>query len=179
MRIIGGALKGRVIGVNKKLPVRPTTDFAREGLFNVLENQIDFEDISLLDLFAGTGMISLEFLSRGAKNALAIDNHPNCVTHIRQLASTFQVSLEAQKRNVFQFLKNTDLSFNFIFADPPYHLSNIDEISTLVFQNNSLLMPNGILVVEHSKHTQLANSANFVETRKYGNVNFSFFKHNA
>lgn len=177
MRVIGGEFKGRNVHIPKNLPVRPTTDFAREGLFNVLNNQLDFNELTVLDLFSGTGLISLEFLSRGVKSTLSIDIHPNCLKHIRNLANEFDVNWLAQKRDVFNFLKNTDLQFDLIFADPPYDLKNINEITPLVFQNTNLLHPDGVLIVEHSKRTDLSKHINFVDSRKYGNVNFSFFKH--
>jgi 16S rRNA (guanine(966)-N(2))-methyltransferase RsmD len=176
VRVIGGEFKGRHIQVSKSLPVRPTTDFAREGLFNVLDNQIEFEGLKILDLFSGTGMISLEFISRGVENVLSIDIHPNCVNHIRNTASIFSKKWLVQKRNVFHFVKSSKLNFDIVFADPPYDLKNIVEIPSLVFNNKTLLNQNGILIVEHSKRTDLSKQINFVETRKYGNVNFSFFK---
>ena len=177
MRVIGGEFKGRNVHIPKNLPVRPTTDFAREGLFNVLNNQLDFNELTVLDLFSGTGLISLEFLSRGVKSILSIDIHPNCLKHIRNLANEFDVNWLAQKRDVFNFLKNTDLQFDLIFADPPYDLKNINEITPLVFQNTNLLHPDGVLIVEHSKRTELSKHINFVDSMKYGNGNFSVFKH--
>lgn len=176
MRVIGGALKGRRIEIAKNLPVRPTTDFAREGLFNILGNKIDFEEVTLLDLFSGTGLISLEFLSRGAKSVVSLDNHPNCVNHIRKLAKEFNWDWTVYKRNVFYFLNNHEGNYNLIFADPPYDLKDIPQIPELVFKAEGLLSPDGLLIVEHSKRTDLTQAINFVEMRKFGNVVFSFFK---
>lgn len=176
MRVIGGELKGRRIDIPKNLPARPTTDFAREGLFNILNNRINFEGLNILDMFSGTGLISLEFFSRGAVSSVSIDNHPNCVNHLRKLAKSFQLKWTIYKRNVFYFLNNHEGSYDLIFADPPYDLKEIPQIPELVYKAEGLLKPGGLLIVEHSKRTDLSQVINFVEMRKFGNVVFSFFK---
>lgn len=176
MRIIGGTYKGRVIRVPQGLPVRPTTDFAKEGLFNILSNKIDFEEVNSLDLFSGTGHISFELASRGAKNLTCVDKNARCVNFIRQLSKDLSFNIHVIKADVFKFiasLKNS--SFNLIFADPPYDLSNIGEIHDLVF-DNKLLADGGILIIEHGAKTDLSAMEGFTQVRKYGNVNFSFFE---
>lgn len=174
MRIIGGAHKGKVIKVPKDLPVRPTTDFAKEGLFNILNNKLDFEGLKVLDLFSGTGHISLEFASRGAKDIVAIDQHFKCAGFLKSIGKELNFNIQANKGDVFEFLKSARSSYDLIFADPPYDLPNIPEIHKLVFENN-LLNPGAILIIEHGAKTKLDGLTGFSSHRKYGNVNFSFF----
>lgn len=175
MRIIGGQHRGRVIKVPPGLPVRPTTDFAKEGLFNILNNRLDFERLKVLDLFSGTGHISLEFASRGAEQVLAVDGHFKCCRFLRDTASQLQLgAIHTQKADVFDFLKDCKQAFDVIFADPPYDLENIPEIHQLVF-DRKLLQPEGILILEHGPRTKLDTLTGFIQLRKYGNVNFSFF----
>lgn len=175
MRIIGGILKGKQIVAPKNLPVRPTTDFAKEALFNILNNKIDFEDITVLDLFTGTGNMALEFASRGAKKVTAVDMHTPCVNFVKTTAKTLGlINVATDRADVFKYLTKSNNTFDVIFADPPYELTNIDSISELVI-DNSLLAENGILIVEHGPKTSLINKKGYIETRKYGNVHFSFF----
>lgn len=178
MRIISGHNRGRKITPPKNLPVRPTTDFAKEGLFNILANRIDFEAIKVLDLFAGTGNISYEFASRGSISIKAVDINNQCVEFIRKTAEDLKFNhLRSIKSNVFQYLNNTVDSFDLIFADPPYDMEESINIPDLVFENE-LLNDTGILVIEHSRKLSFAEHSNFSEHRKYGNVNYSFFKKN-
>ena len=175
MRIIGGTYKGKQILAPKNLPVRPTTDFAKEGLFNILNNKLDFFDISVLDLFCGIGNISLEFASRGAPKIYSIDKHTPCLDFVKQTAKTLKLSsILTERADVFKYLEKTHSNFDLIFADPPYELENIPQIHDLVFSKN-LLNPNGLLIIEHSSKTDLSAKKNYLETRKYGNVHFSFF----
>lgn len=175
MRIISGHNRGRKITPPKNLPVRPTTDFAKEGLFNILANRINFEDLKVLDLFAGTGNISFEFASRGSLSIIAVDINKHCVEFIRKTAEDLKFqNLRSTKSNVFHYLNNTVESFDLIFADPPYDLDDSANIPDLIFENN-LLKDDGILVVEHSRNLSFVEHSNFIEHRKYGNVNFSFF----
>jgi 16S rRNA (guanine966-N2)-methyltransferase len=175
VRIIGGTHKGRAIRVPKGLPVRPTTDFAKEGLFNILTNKLDFEEMEVLDLFSGTGHISFEFGSRGARMVQAVDANFRCVAFIRDTASMLQLPVNTLKSDVFAFLKNCHSSFDLIFADPPYDLENIPEIHRLVI-SGKLLKPGGMLIIEHGPRTDLSMLEGFSQARKYGNVSFSFFE---
>ena len=175
MRIISGKYRGKKINAPKNLPVRPTTDFAKESLFNILANRVDFEDLKVLDLFAGTGSISFEFASRGSKSVKAVDMNNHCIDFIRKMADDLNFSnLTSTKSNVFQYLNNNIDSFNLIFADPPYDLADSVNIPDLIFDNN-LLKDDGILIIEHSRNLSFSEHSNFREHRKYGNVNFSFF----
>lgn len=176
MRIIGGIHKGKQLLTPKNLPVRPTTDFAKEGLFNILNNRVDFEEIEVLDLFCGTGNISLEFASRGAKRVISVDKHTACVSFVKDMAKALKMNqLYTDRADVFKYLQQCTIKFDLIFADPPYDMEDISKISDLVFQQE-LLEPDGLLIVEHGPRTNLSDKANYLETRKYGNVNFSFFQ---
>ena len=175
MRIIGGKFKGKVIKLPKDLSVRPTTDFAKEALFNILSNSIDFDNLKVLDLFSGTGHISLEFASRGSCSIISVDKNFKCVGFLRSITKELNLEINALKTDVFEFLKKCNLKFDVIFADPPYDLIDIPKIHELVFQSN-LLSENGLLIVEHGPKTKLDDLLGFEQLRKYGNVNFSFFK---
>ncbi len=176
MRIISGTHKGKRINPPKNLPVRPTTDFAKEGLFNILNNKIDFEETIVLDLFAGTGSISLEFASRQAKQITSIDSNYHCTEFIRKIATELQYeNLRAIKANVFNFLSNKKIACDLIFADPPYDMAEIEQIPELIFKNE-ILNKDGIFILEHSRKFDFSEHPRFTEHRKYGNVNFSFFK---
>lgn len=177
MRIISGLYKSRKIVAPKNLPVRPTTDMAKEGLFNVLNNLYYFDDISVLDLFAGTGNISYEFASRGTTNLICVDQDFGCIKFINQTAETFKMTIQTIKSDVFKYLEKANIQTNIIFADPPYGFE--DEqfflISELVFKNN-LLLEGGLLIIEHSKHTILSNQPYFSYSKNYGSNVFSFFE---
>lgn len=176
MRIISGKYKGRRITAPKKLPVRPTTDMAKEALFNILNNQYYFKDISLLDLFAGTGSISYEFASRGTEQITCIDQDYGCIMFINKTAEEFEMPIQAIKSNVYKFLEKAKQKSTVIFADPPYAFSieQFSKIPELVFQND-LLDNDGILIIEHSKHTDLSNLSNYQYSKNYGGNMFSFF----
>lgn len=177
MRIINGTHKGKSIVAPKNLPVRPTTDFAKEGLFNILSNEFDIEDIEMLDLFSGTGNIAFEFASRGAKNIRCIDINYSCVAFIKKTSKALGFNqLNVFKNDVFKYLKQYDHSFDIIFSDPPYDLKEIPQIPDLVF-DNQLLKENGWLIVEHDKRTDISDHPKFFRLRKYGNVHFSIFQH--
>lgn len=176
MRIIGGIHKGKQLLAPKNLPVRPTTDFAKEGLFNILNNKIDFDELTVLDLFCGIGNISLEFASRGAKKIYSIDKHSPCINFVKDTAKSLKLNnIFTERADVFKYLEKCTSTFDVIFADPPYELDNIAGIHDLVFDNN-LLNENGLLIIEHGVRTDLSIKKNYMETRKYGNVNFSFFQ---
>jgi 16S rRNA (guanine966-N2)-methyltransferase len=174
MRIIGGRFKGRTIKLPKDLPVRPTTDFAKEGLFNILSNRLDPSELKILDLFSGTGHISLEFASRGSTDITAVDNNFKCAGFLRSTAKELDLNINTVKSDVFSFLKNNLTTYDLIFADPPYDLENIPQIHEEVFRNN-MLTRGGLLIIEHGPRTKLETLSHFSEHRKYGNVNFSFF----
>lgn len=180
MRIISGFLKARRFSIPKSFPSRPTTDFAKEGLFNVLEHQMALYDLEILDLCAGTGNISFEFLSREAGEVTAVDVNSNCLKYIRKNAEEFKISdkLETIKLDILLYLKRTDRKFDLIFADPPYEYKFHEEIAQIVFERD-LLNDGGLLIIEHGRHTKLTDKPHFELVRQYGNVYFSFFRKDA
>lgn len=158
------------------LPARPTTDYAKSGLFNVLANEVDFEGLQVLDLFAGIGGISMEFLSREAKWVTAVDVNFKCINFIKDTAAKFKVNnVSCVRFDVFKYLKQCDKKFDLIFADPPFDLEEADLISSIVFEKN-LLNPGGVLIVEHYSKRVLPFHPNFVSVRTYGNCAFSFYR---
>ena len=177
MRIISGQHKSRKIIAPKKLPVRPTTDMAKESLFNILNNSYYFDEISVLDLFAGTGNISYEFASRGTEKIISVDKNFGCTKFINETADMLNMSIQVIKGDVFKYLETTNQKHTVIFADPPYNfdLELFSEIPELVFKNQ-LLENDGVLIVEHSKHTDLSNLANYSYSKSYGGNMFSFFE---
>lgn len=177
MRIISGLYKSRKIIAPKNLPVRPTTDMAKESLFNIINNLYYFDDISVLDLFAGTGNISYEFASRGTEQITCVDQDFGCIKFINKTAETFEMPIQTIKSDVFKFLEKTAIQSNIIFADPPYSFTDeqFSKIPELIFKNN-LLLDDGLLIVEHSKHTDLSNLKNFAYSKSYGGNVFSFFE---
>lgn len=176
MRIIGGKLKGIRLQPPNNLPVRPTTDMAKEALFNILNNRFDLENCEILDLFCGTGNLSFEFASRAAESILAIDQHFGCVNWVKNTAKQHQLdNIQVQKADAFKILKQLKKPFDLIFADPPYNLPQIPQIPALVAENN-LLKPNGLLIVEHQSMMKMDSQPGYTETRKYGNSSFSFFE---
>ncbi len=179
MRIISGTYKRRKIIAPKNLPVRPTTDMAKESLFNIINNLYYFEDISVLDLFAGTGNISYEFASRGTENITCVDQNFNCIKFINKTADSFEMPIQTIKSDVFKFLEKATIKSDVIFADPPYNFSDeqFANIPEMVF-SNQLLKENGLLIVEHSKHTDLSKLNNFSYSKGYGGNVFSFFELN-
>lgn len=156
------------------MTVRPTTDFAKESLFNILVNRFDLEEVTALDLFAGTGNISYELCSRGAERVVAVDIQFKNTRFIQRTAMDMGMPLQVLKSDVFKYLRTTALTFDLIFADPPYDLGNIADIPKLVFENE-LLAPDGLLIVEHDERTDLSHLKHFEQLRRYGKVNFSFF----
>ena len=176
MRIISGKYKGRRIQAPKKLPVRPTNDMAKEALFNIINNQYYFDEITVLDLFAGIGSIAYEFASRGTENIICIDEDFGCINFIENTADEFNMPIKCIKSDAFKYLQSCDNKYTIIFADPPYNFSDdlFKKIHNLVFQNN-LLDNEGLLIIEHSKHTDLSQLENFSSSRNYGGNMFSFF----
>ena len=176
MRIIGGKLKGLRINPPANLPVRPTTDLAKEALFNILYNQFDFEEIRVLDLFSGTGNLSLEFASRGVPEIVAVDREFGCFNYLKKMSKELKLeTIQPYKSDVFKFLELETEPFDLIFADPPYDLTRIPEIAKVVFERN-LVKPGGYLIVEHPSMKKLDNHPNFKEQRQYGSSSFSFFE---
>ena len=177
MRIISGQFKGRRISPPKKLPVRPTTDMSKEALFNILNNHFNFTELRILDLFAGTGNISYEFASRGSEPIIAVDADYGCVSFIKKTATEFEFNLTAIKSDVFAFLEKNKGEYDIIFADPPYGISQaeFEKVVTLVFEKQ-LLAEEGMLVLEHSKHTKLNHLEHFSFERNYGGSIFTFFE---
>ncbi|RSK38537.1 RsmD family RNA methyltransferase [Mangrovimonas spongiae] len=178
MRIISGQFKGRKLQAPKQLPVRPTTDMAKEAFFNILNNNYYFDELSVLDLFAGTGNISYEFASRGTTQITAVDGHYGCIKYINQTALQFDMPIQTIKSDVFKFLEHYKTKHTIIFADPPYDfdLEAFSKIPELVFKNN-ILEPHGYLIIEHSKHTNLSHLDYFNQSKSYGGSVFSFFEH--
>ena len=175
MRIIGGTHGGRVIRTPSNLPVRPTTDLAKESLFNILNNRIDFEGLRILDLFSGTGNISYEFASRGALEVVAVENNFKCCHFIKTTAVSFGFSqVQVVKSDVFSFLSGEMLPFDIIFSDAPFESGNLEDIPRLVFENG-LLLKEGWLIIEHEPRKNFSGFQYFCERREYGRVNFSFF----
>ncbi|MBQ7222616.1 MAG: RsmD family RNA methyltransferase [Bacteroidales bacterium] len=176
MRIIGGTLKGKQINPPKNYAARPTTDFAKEGLFNTLVNEVDFETISMLDLFSGTGSISFEAASRGCRDIVSVEMNPLHASFIKSAAKELGISgMQVVRHNVFDFLNICSRSFDLIFADPPYAIEGLDTIPDRVLEKN-LLADGGILILEHSGDYSFGNHPRFVKEKKYGNVHFSYFK---
>lgn len=177
MRIISGQFKGRRISPPKKLPVRPTTDMSKEALFNILNNHFNFTELRILDLFAGTGNISYEFASRGSEPIISVDADFGCVSFIKKTATEFDFNLTAIKSDVFTFLGKNKGEYDIIFADPPYGISQaeFEKVVTLVFEKQ-LLAEEGMLIIEHSKHTKLNHLEHFSFERNYGGSIFSFFE---
>lgn len=177
MRIISGKYKSRRLTAPKNLPVRPTTDMAKEGLFNVLNNWYYFHEINVLDLFSGTGNISFEFGSRGTTDILAVDQHSGCIHFINKTAEALELPIQTIKSDVFSFLEKHQGTYDVVFADPPYDLSEeqFAAIATTVFKND-LLSEKGTLVIEHSQETNLSNVPNFTQSKRYGGCLFSFFE---
>lgn len=174
MRIIAGIYKGKNIIAPKNLPVRPTTDFAKESLFNILINRIDFSNTNLLELFAGTGNIGYEFASRGCTNITSVDVNFQCVQFIKQMNRELKLNNRIIRSDAIRFLKQTKEPYSFIFADPPYQMEGITSIPNIIFKKN-LLTKGGTLIIEHDKKWDFSDHSNFQEKRNYGRVNFSFF----
>ena len=176
MRVITGIYKGRHFNVPRSFKARPTTDFAKENIFNVLNGYIDFAGATALDLFAGTGSISLELLSRGCASVVSVEADRDHAQFIRQCLQKLETDKGMLIRgDVFRFLKTCRQQFTLVFADPPYTLPKLPTIPSRIFEYN-LLKPHGILVFEHGKSNNFSSHPHFVEHRAYGSVNFSIFR---
>lgn len=177
MRIISGKYRGKRLLAPKKLPVRPTTDFAKEALFNILNNHFYFDAITVMDLFAGSGNISYEFASRGCTQISCVDTDAGCLQFIARTATALQFPIQTVKSDVFRFLEKTTQKADIIFADPFYNFT-IEQFAGIVERvfKNKRLHPGGMLIIEHSKHTHLESLPYFSYSKKYGNSVFSFFE---
>lgn len=175
MRIISGNLKGILIQPPKGLPVRPTTDRAKESLFNILENNFTFSKLRVLDLFAGTGNISYEFSSRGVAAVTAVDIHFKCIEFIKSMKQKHQIeNLQIIKKDAFAYLRSCKEKFDIVFADAPYAHREIINIPELVFQNQ-ILNADGWLIIEHETTLDLSHLPNYIQSRVYGQSCFSIF----
>ena len=178
MRIIGGKFKGRrFYPPAKNWPTRPTTDFAKEGLFNIITNHFHFEDLKVLDLFGGTGNHGYEFISRGCKDVTYVDKFGPCVAFVKKIAEVLEIqdNIKIIKSDVFRFIAYTKEQYDYIFAGPPYGLPTIDLIPDLIFEHQ-LLKDDGWFVMEHNPNHSYEDHPNYVEQRHYGKTIFSIFK---
>jgi len=201
MRVVAGKYRGRHFDVPRTFKARPTTDFAKENLFNVLRSYVDFEGDApcALDLFAGTGSITLELLSRGCSHVTSVELDPQHISFIRQFLRALKAedAVTLLRADVLRFLRKASGPYDFIFADPPYALPQLEQLPDLVFSPSScslqegegsptgrdseeqglLLSPSGLFVLEHGRTQDFSSHPNFVDHRSYGSVNFSFFRH--
>ena len=181
MRIIAGKFKGkRFYPPAKNWPTRPTTDFAKEGLFNILANNFDFELLTVLDLFGGTGSHSYECISRGCNNVTYVDNFGACVAFVKKIALNLKITgnIKIVHSDVFKFLMHRTGTYDYIFAGPPYALPRLESIPDLIF-NNHLLKTGGWFVLEHNAHHNFTSHQYCFDVRKYGDTFFSFFENPA
>jgi 16S rRNA (guanine966-N2)-methyltransferase len=179
MRIIGGTLGGRRINPPANMPhTRPTTDIAKEGLFNILQNSLDFESLKTLDLFGGTGSISYELASRGVPDLTIVEKDNAMHAFIKKNAEALQLkNFKVIKLEVFRFIDSCADKFDFIFAGPPYALTTIDELPVRIFEQQ-LLQPSGLFVLEHTPRNDYKSNPNFTRQKNYGTTVFSFFENN-
>ena len=176
MRIISGKFRSIYIPFNKSIKARPTTSSAKEALFNILENKDVLTGSEVLDLFAGTGSIAYEFISRGAKSVVCVDKQINSIKFIRSIAIKHSMNITTCRSDALKYiLKSRKKSLDIIFADPPYNFKNIEKIPELIL-NCGILKKNGLLIFEHGRDVNFQESTNFIEKRTYSNVNFSFFR---
>ncbi len=178
MRIIGGKFSGRRFSPPAdNWPTRPTTDFAKEGLFNILNNRLDFEDLKVLDLFGGTGSHGYEFISRGCSDVTYVDKFPAAVKFVRQTIESLKITEEMKvyQMDVFKYMEACKEKYTYIFAGPPYPLPTLDTIPDCIFKHD-LLDEDGLFVLEHNPNHDFKKHARYVESRNYGTTIFSFFK---
>lgn len=176
MRITGGTLRGRRPNIVKGFPGRPTTDFGRESLFNLLRTRVDLEGLDVLDLFAGTGIVSMEFMSRGVASCHAVDADAKAMRHLQRTFDEMEMdTCQAVRADVVSFLKRVPQSFDLVFADPPYDWIELANLPSMIVQSGVLRLGNWF-IVEHGDRTDLASAPGFLEMRKYGQVHFSLFQ---
>lgn len=175
MRIIAGNLKGRRLNPPANLPVRPTTDMAREALFNILNNYVDYEECTVMDLFSGTGAVAVEFISRGVREVTAIDINSACTDYIKSESARLGLhNMRVVRADVFDLLKRANRKFDIVFADPPYAIEGLDKLPDMVFEHQ-LLNDDGIFILEHPREYTFEEHPHFWQHRNYGKVNFTFF----
>ena len=176
MRITGGSLRGRTLHPPVSLPVRPTTDFAKTALFNILNNYFDFEKLHVLDLFSGAGSIAYEFISRGSLSVNCIDEDLQCINFIKKTATEMKMTnLHCIRSEVFKYINQEGRQWDIIFADPPFELEETDQLPDIIFEKN-LLKEDGWLIVEHQSKRILNCKVKPFDLRKYGNCAFSMFR---
>lgn len=176
MRIVSGSLRGRLINPPKNFRARPTTDFAKESLFNIIANHFDFEGLRVLDLFSGTGSISYEFISRGASVVDSVEKDFHHWQFIRNTANQLKlIGLNPIKGDSFSYIKSCNRQYDIIFADPPYDLQGIDTLPQIIF-NHPVIVDGGWFILEHSNKYNFTDNQHFLEHRVYGSVNFSIFQ---
>ena len=176
MRIVSGKFRGRHFNPPKNITARPTTDFAKESLFNLLQNRLDFDGLDVLDLFAGTGSIGLEFVSRGARSVMSVELAHTQQNFIISTCKSLGINnLTVIRGDVFKFLGTCQMTFDVVFADPPYALDTLAVLPDMVF-SGQLLKQGGLFVLEHSAAYDFSQHEHFSEHRSYGNVHFTFFE---
>lgn len=175
MRIIGGIYKGRVFNPGKNFKARPTTDIAKESLFNILTNRVDFETLKVLDLFSGTGSIGYEFISRGTSDLTMIELDFKHIQFIKSVLSSLNEKAKVYRTDAFRFIEHEKNEYDLIFADPPFDHPRLAELPEIILKNN-LLSTDGVFIIEHPSAFQFSKIDGFIETRKYGKVHFSFFQ---
>jgi len=176
LRIIGGTHRSRVLNAPASLPVRPTTDFAKTGLFNILDNRFSIKSCSALDLYAGIGSFSFEFLSRGCGNVICVDKHAGCIKFINETKVLLKDNnvIKPIQTDVLLFLENNQSTFDIILADPPYAETPAETLVNLIF-SKKMLKQKGVFILEHASSNSFSHLKNFESSRKYGSVTFSFF----
>lgn len=176
MRIVGGSRRRRQIVPPRGFRARPTTDFAKENLFNILQNEFDLESVEVLDLFSGTGSISFEFASRGAQRIVSIEMNPTHQRFISAMARELEFNtIHSVKTNAFVYIKSIHDSFDIVFADPPYDMEGVETLPELIFAHG-LVRPDGVFILEHSGDKDFSAYPHFDREKAYGSVHFSFFK---
>ena len=177
MRIISGSLKGKTITPPSSFAARPTTDFAREALFDILDNEYEWDDLKVLDLFSGTGAVSYEFVSRGVGHVWSVEMNPQNASFISSTARSLGIAdrISVVRHNVFEFIPICTQKFDLVFADPPYALDGLERLPSLVL-SSGILHPGGYFVLEHGSEHSFVDEEHFVKEKKYGRVHFSFFE---
>lgn len=177
MRIVSGSLRGRTFYPPRNAGMRPTTDIAREALFNVLFNITDIEDKTVLDLFSGSGAISFEFISRGAKMLYAVEKNPILTRFIKETAEKFKLNnIKVIQQDSYKLLLSYNIPTDIVFADPPYNLPGIKDLPDMIFRKKAFLNNEGLFILEHNSEHDFSQHEKFMQLRKYGKIQFSFFQ---